>query len=119
MANIILFLSSLFCSLLHIFLFNYFQTQFLLVILHSIVCCTSIYNHGTTSYRARWLDRGAVAIMVLVDYWVTTYWIQHVLLFLSVSLYLYSKYSKKIGYHVFAHLLITSNHAGLYSTLKS
>ena len=115
-----LFVSSIFCSMIHFLMFVWISVPLSLQLVHMFACFTSICNHGLTSDRIKWLDRAVVGLGVAMDFYYTnSNWFCRTLLWFSTTSYFYSKITFHTEYHIFAHLLTTVNHILIYVWLNS
>ena len=64
MANPVLFQSSVFLGLLHLLMI---QKRSFLSTVYTVGVFTSIWNHGTTLWVAKWLDRGWMTVGTVAD----------------------------------------------------
>lgn len=115
-----LFVSSVFCSVIHFLMFVWISVPLSLQLVHILACFTSMCNHGLTSERIKWLDRAMVGLGVAIDYYYTiNNWFCRALLWICTTSYFYSKITIQTEYHIFSHLLTTVNHILIYVWLNS
>jgi len=125
MANPLLFKSSLIVGSYHVFLALWYAPIILEVIL-ILGVLTSIYNHGTTSFHAKWLDRIAISLASIIDIFYILclpYPVNTVVLsifFATVSAFFIAKYQIRSGvnngnaFHLSSHLLAVVIHTILF-----
>lgn len=115
MANPTLFKSAALVGSYHIFLAMAYAPIFFTTVI-TIGVITSLYNHGTTSLHAQWLDRIAIFLACLVDivyFAIIPYPLNCVivpLFFITISLYFQAKWAISKGrngniFHVSSHFL--------------
>lgn len=133
MANIVLLYSSYFFGSIHLFYIIYTNSNNILLnvnIFYGIL--TSIINHKITSEIAKWIDRSAMLIGIIIDVYIIESididyirYFSYYFLFLSILSFISSKYisnftlhnnnyySIKIletSFHITSHLLLTLSH---------
>ncbi len=107
MANIILFNSSLICSLAHIIVMILYPPSFVYGSFLTLALTTSVCNHGLTSDVWKWSDR----VVMVVGSGVTIYMapsttVKSLVLLLGL-LYGAAKNYAHVGFHLGAHGLLT------------
>ncbi len=107
MANLILFRSSIICSLLHVISMILYPPSLAYGSFISVALSTSIFNHGLTSDFWKWSDR----IIMVVGSGVTIYMAPTTAIKLFVVimgiLYGLAKKYNHVAFHLGAHGLIT------------
>ncbi len=116
MTNLDLLISAHFCSILHVLFITFIEAPFAMQFVHLVACYTSLQNHALTHWTLKWLDRVVITIGVLTDFRYALIQGHTVVLTLAVLCYLYSKCTKQIKYHMFAHVLCTLLHIWMYIT---
>ena len=121
MANPLLFKSAVVFGTFHILLAIQYAPLILeLTLILGVI--TSIYNHGTTSAFAKWLDRVAITLASITDliyiFFLPESLVLIVILLFSVTIFLYfaAKWDIKRGgngniYHLWSHILATILHS--------
>ncbi len=125
MANFCLFISSIAITAIHVFAHAFYRTDNILLTITIICgCCTSIWNHGSTSLSAKIIDRVAMYIGFASNMY-TIHGLDDALtryrciltLISSASMYFISKIMLKLGYqyvsnamHSISHILLTYVH---------
>lgn len=106
MSNYILTISSIICSSLHyIYIININIKP-----IYTIGCITSIINHLFTNKYIKWIDRIVMLIGIKYEYDNSKFLIDFMLLYTSIILFIYSKYTCIVYYHVLSHFVITFKH---------
>lgn len=125
MTNYVLFLSSLFLGWMHMIgmVFSSTPTLFKLTVVTGVFA--SIWNHGTTTDIAKWLDRLLMIMGAIID---TIYantivelrdqrFVLNMLLVFAIGGYLLAKKFIK-GAHLFAHVMLSIFHFIVMFKLK-
>jgi hypothetical protein len=119
MANLLLFKSSIICTLIHLGAFSYYTEApciYYCILINGMIL--SIWNHGSTNIIAQKLDRCSMVITFFINlsYMLQTNTINNAspLMIVAVLFYLYSKWCNCIYYsnllHASAHICITLTH---------
>jgi hypothetical protein len=113
MANIDLFLTSYLMLVIHSFAIFIFQPPFIIFIIYIIGPIVSVWNHGTTSIIAKFIDRSVMVFGYLIDM-AYIYKIKNIyvlfLIHLSIICYFISKLTNIISFHLLAHIIIIITH---------
>lgn len=118
MANLILFISGLTISYIHLWFYNAVHPRDIILITTMMLgCSTTILNHAITSDFIKSLDRGMMIIGFICDLHLilticnpTQYSICILTLFSSVISYFTAKHMNNVIFHINAHLLLTLTH---------
>lgn len=128
MANHILFLSSWYSGIIHIFAItkhikSYENPNILLCTMYIVGVITSIVNHGTTSELSKWADRIVMVVAFCADaVWTAhsiecTHYLMYTVGFFFIAKYFqayeyrYPKlYYAQTGIHLLSHITITLYH---------
>lgn len=126
MANPLLFKSSLIVGSYHVFLALWYAPIILEFIL-ILGVLTSVYNHGTTSFHAKWLDRVAITVASIIDFFYILclpYPVNTIVLsifLVTISAFFIAKFQIKSGvnngnaFHLSSHLLAVVIHTILFA----
>ena len=120
MANIFLFCSSLFSGWLHLLILEVYPFPESRFIMYLFGFLTSLWNHGTTSTRAKWIDRVTIGTIAVLDViWIIDFdtfkrCVCFTLWLLAVSSYIIAKLTKQVEYHMMSHVLIAFCHVGCF-----
>ena len=113
MANINLFLTSYLMLIAHTFAIFIYQPPFIIFIIYIIGPLVSVWNHGTSSIIAKFIDRFTMVIGYLIDL-IYIYKLNNIyvliLIHLSVICYFISKITKLTTFHLIAHIIIILTH---------
>jgi len=113
MANIDLFLTSYLMLVIHSFAIFIFQPPFIIFITYIIGPIVSVWNHGTTSIIAQFIDRSVMVFGYLIDL-TYIYKIKNIyvlfLIHLAIICYFISKLTNIISFHLLAHIIIIITH---------
>ena len=126
MVNVYLYRSSLICGAIQFLFMTFYNTKLNLVIFYTIGILTSIWNHGTTSEVAKWVDRFIACMAMFVDlYCLCTLEKEmaisgSLILITGITFFFISKHHEKKAFHrdrdffhgIF-HCLATVIHLGL------
>lgn len=118
MVNVILYKSSVICSILHYIGYIVFKpNNQLLLLMTTLGLFTSLWNHAVTCNIAKYADRITMCLCLLLNLYIihTVYniYVQLTcinLLIISICLYLYSKINNVVRAHLLSHLFLTINH---------
>ena len=113
MANIDLFLTSYLMLVIHSFAIFIFQPPFIIFITYIIGPIVSVWNHGTTSIIAKFIDRSVMVFGYLIDltyiYKIKNIYVL-ILIHLAIICYFISKLTNIISFHLLSHIIIIITH---------
>lgn len=129
MANYILLISSMVCGVIHLAYILYsfiFRTPFLpkcVFMTYMIGILTSIWNHGSTSQMAKWIDRIWIYFGVLIDihlclFVISPQYMMGCIIAYSVC-YIVAKKTKYTIFHVGTHIWATLLHIYIVQYISS
>lgn len=117
MANTLLFHTSLLCTLIQMVACALTDPPLTLHLTVIVGCCTSLWNHGSTSATARYTDRAAMCVGLIIDLYTTTP-ARAACLCLCVLGYAAGKAAHTPLPHAAAHGLLTGYHVYVFSSLE-
>lgn len=109
--NSCLLLSSIICGLIIcLIIYKKYNIKFNnIYILYIIGIITSIFNHGTSNYYCKYIDRLIITIIIIYLYWLFNNFFIRGLLISAVFYYLISKLNYlsyiKNYLHIFSHII--------------
>ena len=123
MANKDLFLTSYLMLIIHSFAIFIYQPPFIIFITYIIGPLVSVWNHGTSSIIAQFIDRSVMVFGYLIDlsyiYKIKNIYVL-IIIHLAIICYFIAKITKITSFHLLAHFLIILTHIILlYSYYKN
>ena len=113
MANIHLFITSYLMLIIHTFAIFIYQPPFLIFMTYIIGPVVSVWNHGTTSILAQFIDRFIMILGYLIDL-LYIYKLKNIyvliLIHISIISYFISKITKITSFHLLSHIIIILTH---------
>jgi hypothetical protein len=113
MANKDLFLTSYLMLIVHSFAIFIYQPPFIIFITYIIGPLVSVWNHGTTSIIAKFIDRFIMIFGYLIDL-LYIYKLKNIYILISIHLaiicYFIAKITKNTSFHLLSHIIIIFTH---------